>query len=282
MPQIDIRGFRTRDVVLLLNGVPFNSNYNGRFDPSSIPVEFVAKIEVITGGASVLYGSGGNGGVINIITKKGTPGGLQGSLQGEGGQGGEYLTKGTVLGGTDKVDAFVSGSVYGQQGFLLSDSYTPTNVQPHVQPDGLRFNSYLYRDNAFANVGFNPSSSTSAGLTYTYTSDARGDPPVAVANNEYIPPKKRLTAECTDSGNNAVQFALNQDLGGPFSMKAWGYYNQLDMLDNVYNNSNMNSQTNLGASSTDSSTKISGGNVQFRGDFEKYGLFTSELHGGGR
>ena len=277
VPQIDIRGFRTRDVVLLLNGVPFNSNYNGRFDPSSIPVEFIAKIEVITGGTSVLYGLGGNGGVINIITKKGTPGSPQGSLQAEGGQGGEYLTKGTLLGGTEKVDAFVSGSVYGQQGFLLSDSYTPTNVQPSVQPGGLRFNSFLYRDNIFANVGFNPSSSTTAGLTYTNTLDARGDPPVAVVNNEYIPPKRRLTVGSTGSENNAVQFAVNRDLGGPFSMKAWAYYNQLDMLDNVYNNSSMNSQTNLGASSTNSSTKISGGNVQFRGDFEKCGLVTSSF-----
>ncbi len=276
IPQIDIRGFRTRDVTLLLDGVPFNSNYNGRFDPSAIPVEYIAKIEVTTGGQSVLYGQGGNGGVINIITKKGTPG-LQGTLQGEGGQGGEYLTRGTLSTGTDKVDAFVSGSIYGQEGYLLSDSYSPTKVQPQVQPDGLRFNSYLYRDNAFANVGFTPSSSTSLGLTYANTTDDRGDPPVAVHNNEYIPPKKWFSAERSDSENNVVQLALNHDFGGPFSMKAWGYYNQLDMLDNVYNNSRMDSQTNLGSSSTTSSTKISGANVQLRGDFEKYGLFTSSF-----
>jgi outer membrane cobalamin receptor len=46
------------------------------------------------------------------------------------------------------------------------------------------------------------------------------------------------------------------------------------MLDNIYDNINLNSQVSKGSSSTDSSTKIAGGNVQLKGDFQKCGIAT--------
>jgi vitamin B12 transporter len=49
-PRIDMRGFRTRHVTLLLNGTPFNATYDGQFDPALISVENIAEIKVTTGG----------------------------------------------------------------------------------------------------------------------------------------------------------------------------------------------------------------------------------------
>src|SRR5512139_2607798 len=69
VPRIDIRGLRTRNIVLLQNGVPLNSGYDGQFDPASIPAHNIAEIKVTRGSSSVLYGPGGNAGVIEIITK---------------------------------------------------------------------------------------------------------------------------------------------------------------------------------------------------------------------
>ena len=71
-PRIDIRGFRTRHVVLLLDGIPMNSAFDQQFDPTVIPTENIAEIKLTEGASSILYGQGGLGGVINIITKKGT------------------------------------------------------------------------------------------------------------------------------------------------------------------------------------------------------------------
>jgi outer membrane receptor for ferrienterochelin and colicin len=51
VPRVDIRGFRTRHVLLLLDGIPMNSTFDQQFDPSLIPVENIAKIKV-TAGAS--------------------------------------------------------------------------------------------------------------------------------------------------------------------------------------------------------------------------------------
>ena len=59
-PRIDIRGFKTRHVLLLLDGIPINETYDGQFDPTSFPVEHIAEVKVVTGGGSVLYGQGGS------------------------------------------------------------------------------------------------------------------------------------------------------------------------------------------------------------------------------
>lgn len=58
VPRIDVRGFRTRNVILLLDGVPLNATFDGQFDPRAIPVENIASIKVTRGGSSVLYGPG--------------------------------------------------------------------------------------------------------------------------------------------------------------------------------------------------------------------------------
>ena len=70
-PRIDVRGMRTRQVTLLLNGIPLNSTFDGQFDPSLVTVENIARIKITYGASSVLYGAGGNAAVINVITKAG-------------------------------------------------------------------------------------------------------------------------------------------------------------------------------------------------------------------
>jgi len=72
--RVNVRGFRSRHVRLLLNGAPLASTFDGQFDPAIVPVENIAKIKVSYGTASLLYGAGGLGGVINIVTKKGSEG----------------------------------------------------------------------------------------------------------------------------------------------------------------------------------------------------------------
>ena len=68
VPRIDIRGLRARHVKLLLNGIPFNSTYDGQFDPTFIPTSQVDRIKVTTGSTSELYGAGAFG-VIDIRTR---------------------------------------------------------------------------------------------------------------------------------------------------------------------------------------------------------------------
>lgn len=257
-PRIDIRGFRTRNVLLLLNGTPFNPASDGQFDPAMISVENIAEIKVITGGGSELYGPGGNGGVINIITKKGKTG-LHGSAGGEIADGNARLANGSVSGGSDRVDYFVSASTYKRDDFPLSDDFSATKYED----GGGRENSDLRRNNVFANVGYSPSERTFLGMTFSYLGGDRGMPPV-VNYSKNDPFASGLKYErLDDSKNYSVQLAGSHDLEGPSHLKGWVFFNQLDQLDNRYDDDTYSSQLLKGSSRTDSTTRISGANLQY-------------------
>lgn len=68
---ISIRGFSSTDILVLLDGQPMNSSWNGVVNWEMIPVERVARIEIVRGAASSLYGGRAVGAVVNIITKDG-------------------------------------------------------------------------------------------------------------------------------------------------------------------------------------------------------------------
>jgi outer membrane cobalamin receptor len=257
IPRIDIRGFRTRHVLLLLNGTPFNASSDGQFDPSLISVENIAEIKVITGGSSILYGPGGNGGVINIITKKGKTG-VHGSLAAETASGNSNLVKGAVSGGSDKIDYFVSGSAYIRDNFPLSDDFAPTKYED----GGARENSDLRRDNAFANLSYSPSEKTVFGVTLSYLKGDQGKPPVVnYDKNDPFSSNIKYERE-TNSENTSLQLAASHDLEGPFRIKGWVFLNQLKLRDDRYDDGNYDTQLLKGSSRTDSTTRISGANLQ--------------------
>jgi vitamin B12 transporter len=69
--EINMRGFDTERIAILINGVPANSPRSGEFDVSQVDLSNVERIEVIYGGSDTRYNvSGALGGVINIITVK--------------------------------------------------------------------------------------------------------------------------------------------------------------------------------------------------------------------
>lgn len=68
--KILMRG-ANKGTVVMIDGVPVNINETYYLD--SIPVESIARVEIVKGAASTLYGSEASTGVINIITKKKMP-----------------------------------------------------------------------------------------------------------------------------------------------------------------------------------------------------------------
>ncbi|HIU63774.1 MAG TPA: TonB-dependent receptor plug domain-containing protein, partial [Candidatus Avacidaminococcus intestinavium] len=67
--RVFLRGF-DKGALIMVNGAPIN--VNNYASVSAIPINSIEKIEVVRGASSVLYGAEALGGVINIITKKGT------------------------------------------------------------------------------------------------------------------------------------------------------------------------------------------------------------------
>lgn len=71
--SIDLRGFGaagTQNTLILLDGRRLNDIDLSAVDFAAIPLESIARIEIIRGDGAVLYGDGAVGGAINIITKQ--------------------------------------------------------------------------------------------------------------------------------------------------------------------------------------------------------------------
>jgi vitamin B12 transporter len=91
--EINMRGFDTERIAILIDGIPANSPRSGEFDVSRVNLDDVDRIEVIYGGSDTKYNvSGALGGVINIITiGKQKPGlGLGGAFSNTGYLPGQY------------------------------------------------------------------------------------------------------------------------------------------------------------------------------------------------
>ncbi len=66
--SLTIAGADSRQVRVMIDGIPLNSQASGQVNPAQFPIENIARIEIIKGGASSVWGSS-LGGVVNIITK---------------------------------------------------------------------------------------------------------------------------------------------------------------------------------------------------------------------
>ena len=70
---LQIRGFDSTNILVLLNGVPMNNTFNNGVDWEAIPVHTIDRIELVRGASSSLYGGRGVAGVISIQTKQVAP-----------------------------------------------------------------------------------------------------------------------------------------------------------------------------------------------------------------
>ena len=275
IPRVDLRGFRSRHVLLLLNGIPFNSSFDGQFDPSIIPVENIAKIKVSYGNSSVLYGQGALGGVINVITKKGTEG-LQGTVALEVGERNRHLGRFSVSGAQNQFDAFVSGSVLESNGFVLSDNYMATSEED----GGLRENSDKRHKNLFANAGYTSNDNFKIGLVVNKIQGQFGKPPITINNSSDIFASSPKYDRIDDYDGFSGQISVNSKLPGPFGMRGWLFTNQLDEDENLYDDKQYNSMDDKTVKSTyaqKNTTKIRGGTLQTSADLQSAGLVTVAL-----
>ncbi|HTP42469.1 MAG TPA: TonB-dependent receptor [Nitrospiria bacterium] len=66
-----IRGANSSQTLVMIDGVPVNNPSVGGFDFADLTTDNIDRIEIVRGPKSSLYGSDANGGVINIVTKRG-------------------------------------------------------------------------------------------------------------------------------------------------------------------------------------------------------------------
>ncbi len=112
------RGTDSEDVLVLLDGVPVNdpSDPNGAFNFGTMTVNDIARIEIVRGPMSGLYGSNAIGGVINIITVQGA-GKPKASVMLAGGWPAQGQGSVTLSGSEGAFDYALSGALDEEAGF---------------------------------------------------------------------------------------------------------------------------------------------------------------------
>ncbi|HKK15502.1 MAG TPA: TonB-dependent receptor [Gammaproteobacteria bacterium] len=276
-PRIDIRGLRTRQITLLLDGVPVNSAIDGQFDPSAIDVANVDRIKVTRGAASVLYGAGGSAGVINIITKAGAGRPHGQAMAGFGNNGIKHGSL-TASGGNGDWQAFASASGFHQDNFELSDDYDPvpiTGSPDNFQPAGERLNSDSSNSNFYGNLIWSGMTGTELGFSGSYRRGYYGKPGEVrdSSGGDRDPFARNPRFERVDEFEGySLNLTGKHEFAMPLTVKPTVYFNRLDELSNNYDDYNLNTQVANRAFSSDARADNYGANLQVSYDFMDYGL----------
>lgn len=123
---VSIRGSNNDEVLWLIDGIELG-------DPSSTSTEFradhltsrdIARIEVLRGNQSSLYGSDAIGGVVNIITKRAEQDGIEINAEAEAGNYGALSGSASILGKNGVIDFRLTATGYRHNGPSQSDPRT--------------------------------------------------------------------------------------------------------------------------------------------------------------
>jgi vitamin B12 transporter len=140
LSTLSLRGAQPGQVLVLIDGVKVGdpTSTTGEFDFGAFSVTDIDRIEILRGPQSALYGSDAMGGVVNIITRKGT-GRPRTSLLIEAGSYGTLHTRATTTGSTDDVSWAFSVDGFSTRGFsrygyriprILAGRATPLEDDP--------------------------------------------------------------------------------------------------------------------------------------------------------
>ena len=217
-PRIDVRGFRSRHVLLLINGVPANSTSDGQFDPARIPTDMVREVKVSYGSSSVLYGDNALAAVIEITTIDNAPDAnlnVSAGTPDQRGVGGRYAR---TLGNWSFAAAATS---YETDGFRLPRTFAPTTLED----GGRRQNSDRDRGNVRGAAGYRFSPAVSLGSEWSFGNGSYGIPATTIDDATDIfaqtPRFERVEDYRLASGQVSIVAAASRRV----NVRAWLYRN---------------------------------------------------------
>lgn len=220
--NITVNGLSGRNILVLVDGVPFYETAYRTLDLNQIPAAVISRIEVVKGNASVLYGPNAMGGMVNVITKKGSveP---QVTAYAEVGDYNTYNMGASVGGSYNIVNAWLSVDHRESDGWAMSNDFDPrvgylyhgTNRYYYgtFENGGKRDNSDFDTTSVWARVGIEPWRNSEYYLSFHYvTKEGGGTAGVDDMNFQYF-------ANTRDRFTHAVRWDLYEEMGFDFTGK---------------------------------------------------------------
>ncbi len=161
--SIYLRGTDTRHTLLLIDGIEYrDASSIGGSSFESLSTDNIAQIEIVRGAQSVLYGSDAIGGVINIITKKGSKQ-PEGYASVEGGSYNTWIEKAGFSAGRKMVSSSFAISRTDSDGFSSANEN-----DGNTENDGFKNTTISF------NLGVNPSEKFAINLN-VHSNDAENE-----------------------------------------------------------------------------------------------------------
>ena len=266
-PRIDVRGFRSRHVLLLINGVQVNSTVDGQFDPARISTKAIREIKVSYGSSSILYGDNAVAGVIEITTDDDKP---EASLEVSGGTPDQRGVGGRYSGTAGKWSFTGTATGYSTDGFRLSSDFVTTPLEG----GGRRENSDRDRSDVRGSLAYRPSSAIAIASEWFLGNGRYGVPGGTVADTSDIfaqqPRFERVEDYRIASGQVSVVAAPWQR----FNVRAWVFRNRQREDRARYDDatySSMDDQLVQGTFQSRERTTVTGSSALARLDLERFG-----------
>jgi iron complex outermembrane receptor protein len=243
-PDIQIHGMAQDKLLVLIDGVPYYETKYGKLDMNQIPVDNIAKIEVIKGAPSVLYGPNALMGVVNIITKKGTEK-VAAQATVEGGRNytnNESISHGWKVG---MLNYWLNYSHRQTDGWTLSDDFHPKlrtlgpgTFPAYLEDGGYRINSDYDQHSVWAKVGIDPREGSEYYVNAHFITKEKGDPPNIYGAKQHFttpPAFSQICDRITKYEDWGIDFSGQQKIFENFSLKGKVYYhNHVDDYTSYY------------------------------------------------
>lgn len=206
LKTIKMRGSSASQVLVLVDGRSINSPRDGEVDLSSLPMDNTDRIEVMHGPGSSLYGAGGMGGVVNIITKN-PPKEKQKT---------EIISSfGTYRTYTERI---LHGARISKLGYLLTGGYQSS--------EGIRDNSAFYAKDLNAKFDYQLNDYNDLILNSGFYRSDVGAP--GTISSPDIDDKQRNLKNFLD-----LNWKYKPDAATAFSAKIYNNYDRLEFMENT-------------------------------------------------
>lgn len=183
--ELSVRGSESRQVGITMNGLPLSAGWDGRADPSLVPLTAISRVSYVRSTASVLGGPNTLGGIIELSFEDPAPGALHPHLALGSDHTGTRLASATVAARRDGTASSVTWRLGG--GIRQSDGLVRASDVP--DPNGapaLRTNTDSRQYDFLGSVGWRSARGASVGALVSGYRSTRGvAPELHLANPRY-------------------------------------------------------------------------------------------------